>query len=191
MPAGALDFPVFDADNHLYETREAFTRHLPDALPGRDRLRRGRGRTKIAVRGQISEYIPNPTFDVVARPGAPGGLLPRTATPRASRCRELFGEPIGVAGVPRAGAAPRAHGRAGHRPDAHVPDARQPARGADARRPRADPRGDPLAQRVAARDLDVQLPGPHLHHAGDHPAHRRARRSRSSSGCSSGAPGSC
>ena len=28
------------------------------------------GRKKIAVNGQISEYIPNPTFDVVARPGA-------------------------------------------------------------------------------------------------------------------------
>ena len=28
------------------------------------------GRTKIVLRGQISDYIPNPTFDVVARPGA-------------------------------------------------------------------------------------------------------------------------
>ena len=24
-----VDFPVFDADNHLYETEDAFTRHLP------------------------------------------------------------------------------------------------------------------------------------------------------------------
>jgi hypothetical protein len=24
-----LGFPVFDADNHLYETEDAFTRHLP------------------------------------------------------------------------------------------------------------------------------------------------------------------
>ena len=28
------------------------------------------GRTKIAICGQISDYIPNPTFEVVARPGA-------------------------------------------------------------------------------------------------------------------------
>ena len=31
-----------------------------------------RGRTKIAVRGQISEYIPNPTFARVAQPGSWG-----------------------------------------------------------------------------------------------------------------------
>ena len=24
-----LEFPVFDADNHLYETQDAFTRYLP------------------------------------------------------------------------------------------------------------------------------------------------------------------
>ena len=28
------------------------------------------GRTKIMIRGTVSEYIPNPTFEVVARPGA-------------------------------------------------------------------------------------------------------------------------
>ena len=27
------------------------------------------GRTKIALRNQISEYIPNPTFNKVPRPG--------------------------------------------------------------------------------------------------------------------------
>ncbi len=29
-----------------------------------------RGRTKIVVRGHISDYIPNPTFEKVAKPGA-------------------------------------------------------------------------------------------------------------------------
>jgi len=29
-----------------------------------------RGRTKIVVNGTISNHIPNPTFDVVAKPGA-------------------------------------------------------------------------------------------------------------------------
>ena len=24
-----LGFPVFDSDNHMYETQDAFTRHLP------------------------------------------------------------------------------------------------------------------------------------------------------------------
>lgn len=29
-----------------------------------------RGRTEIVVRGLVGGYIPNPTFEVVARPGA-------------------------------------------------------------------------------------------------------------------------
>ena len=68
--ARTCDFPVFDADNHLYETQDAFTRHLPDRYKGLVDYVEVRGRTKIVVKGTISDYIPNPTFDVVARPGA-------------------------------------------------------------------------------------------------------------------------
>ena len=32
--ARQLDFPVFDADNHLYETQDAFTRFLPKEHEG-------------------------------------------------------------------------------------------------------------------------------------------------------------
>ena len=63
-------YPVFDADNHLYETKDAFTRHLPSKYKHAIEYVEVRGRTKIAVRGTVSDYIPNPTFDVVARPGA-------------------------------------------------------------------------------------------------------------------------
>jgi hypothetical protein len=62
-------FPIFDADNHMYETRDAFTRHLPDRYRGAVDYIDVHGRTKIAIRGVISD-IPNPTFEVVARPGA-------------------------------------------------------------------------------------------------------------------------
>ena len=68
--ARTLDIPVFDADNHLYETKESFTRHLPDRYRNAVDYVEVRGRTKIVVRGTISEYIPNPTFEVVAAPGA-------------------------------------------------------------------------------------------------------------------------
>lgn len=64
-----LDFPVFDADNHLYETEDAFTRHLPPAYEGLIRYVQVKGRTRIAIKNRISDYIPNPTFDVVAPPG--------------------------------------------------------------------------------------------------------------------------
>src|ERR1043165_7818000 len=86
-------FPVFDADNHLYETKDAFTRHLPSRYKHAITYVEVNGRTKIAVRGQISDYIPNPTFDVVARPGAQEESL-RHAHPGGERYRERWGEPM-------------------------------------------------------------------------------------------------
>ena len=89
----ALDVPVFDADNHLYETREALTKHLPAQYKGAIDYVEVRGRTKIVIRGQISEYIPNPTFDVVARPGSMEDYY-RHGNPDGKNRREIFGEPI-------------------------------------------------------------------------------------------------
>jgi predicted TIM-barrel fold metal-dependent hydrolase len=65
-----LNFPVFDADNHMYEKTDAFTRHLPEEYDGLIKYVEVNGRTKIAVNNMISEYIPNPTFHKVAPPGA-------------------------------------------------------------------------------------------------------------------------
>jgi predicted TIM-barrel fold metal-dependent hydrolase len=87
------DFLVFDSDNHLYETRDAFTRHLPDRYKGAIDYVEVRGRTKIVVRGTISEYIPNPTFDVVARPGAQEEYF-RVGNPEGKSYREIVGDPI-------------------------------------------------------------------------------------------------
>jgi predicted TIM-barrel fold metal-dependent hydrolase len=88
-----LNYPLFDADNHLYETQDAFTRHLPDRYKGAITYVEVNGRTKIAVRGQISEYIPNPTFDVVARPGAQEEYF-RNGNPEGKSYREIVGEPM-------------------------------------------------------------------------------------------------
>jgi len=85
--------PVFDADNHLYETRDALTKHLPDRYRSQLRYVDIDGRTKIVVKGQISEYIPNPTFDVVARPGAQEEYY-RVGNPEGKSRREIFGTPI-------------------------------------------------------------------------------------------------
>jgi predicted TIM-barrel fold metal-dependent hydrolase len=84
---------VFDADNHLYETREALTRHLPDRYKSLFDYIEVNGRTKIVVRGQISNYIPNPTFDVVARPGAQEEYY-RKGNPDGKSRREIFGKPM-------------------------------------------------------------------------------------------------
>ncbi len=37
MSDRTLPFPVFDADNHLYEATDAFTRYLPPEYDGRAR----------------------------------------------------------------------------------------------------------------------------------------------------------
>ena len=77
MPKTIVDFPVFDADNHMYETTDAFTKFLPPEYSGLIKYVEVNGRTKIVVRNVISEYIPNPTFNVVGRPGGRRSLQTR------------------------------------------------------------------------------------------------------------------
>jgi predicted TIM-barrel fold metal-dependent hydrolase len=85
--------PLFDADNHLYETKEALTKFLPDRYKGAIDYVEVRGRTKIMVKGRVSEYIPNPTFDVVARPGAQEEYY-RKGNPEGKSRREIMGTPM-------------------------------------------------------------------------------------------------
>lgn len=80
-----LDYPVFDADNHMYETREALTKFLPKQYEGVIDYIEYKGRTKLLVRGQVSNYIPNPTFEVVGSPGAQEEYFKSGAPAGASR----------------------------------------------------------------------------------------------------------
>ena len=93
MPSRQLDFPVFDADNHLYETRDALTKYLPPEYEKVIGYVEVNGRTKITVKGQISDYIPNPTFDVVAAPGAQEEYF-KVGNPEGKSRREIMGKPI-------------------------------------------------------------------------------------------------
>ena len=93
MPSRQLNFPVFDADNHLYETREALTKFLPNEYAGLIDYVDVRGRTKISVQGHVSEYIPNPTFERVAAPGAQGEYF-RRGNPEGKSRREIMGKAI-------------------------------------------------------------------------------------------------
>jgi predicted TIM-barrel fold metal-dependent hydrolase len=93
MSPRKLDFPVFDADNHLYETTEAFTKFLPPEFAGLIQYVEVNGRTKIAVNGMISEYIPNPTFEKVAAPGAQEEYF-KSGNPEGKSRREIMGKAI-------------------------------------------------------------------------------------------------
>ncbi|HWC84729.1 MAG TPA: amidohydrolase family protein [Pseudonocardiaceae bacterium] len=93
MSLRPVPYSLFDADNHLYETEESLTRFLPKKYAGAIQYVQVNGRTKIAVRGQISDYIPNPTFEVVARPGAMEEYF-KNGNPEGKSRREIFGKPM-------------------------------------------------------------------------------------------------
>jgi predicted TIM-barrel fold metal-dependent hydrolase len=67
---GTVDFNVFDADNHYYEATDAFTRHLPASHKRVVQWAEINGKPRMVVAGKVFRFIPNPTFDPVARPGA-------------------------------------------------------------------------------------------------------------------------
>ena len=89
----ALPFPVYDADHHLYEPAEAFLRHLPKAFRKDFYFVEIEGRTKLVIDGQVSDYIPNPTFEVVAAPGT-HEIWYRAENSEGLTMRELTGKPL-------------------------------------------------------------------------------------------------
>jgi predicted TIM-barrel fold metal-dependent hydrolase len=67
----ALDFRAFDADNHYYEATDAFTRHIePDMRKRCMQWADVDGKRRLLVGGRVNKFIPNPTFDPIARPGS-------------------------------------------------------------------------------------------------------------------------
>ena len=70
MRADELGFRPFDADNHYYEPTDAFTRHVPREMQKRCmQWVTMDGRPRLLVGGKLSRFLPNPTFDPIAKPG--------------------------------------------------------------------------------------------------------------------------
>ena len=183
MPSRILDFPIFDADNHMYETPDALTKHLEDPYKDVIKYIDISGRTKITVKGQISEYIPNPTFNVVAAPGAqeeyfkngnPDGKSRREILGKAIRSPEAFFAPeprvklMDELGIDRAMMWPTLASLVEER----LRDD-----------PYADRRGDQGAQPLDVRAVVVQLRGPHLRRRRSSTSRSSTTRSRRSTGC--------
>lgn len=86
-----LGFELFDADNHYYEATDAFTRHI-DPKVARRAVQWGDidGRRRLLVGGRVNRFIPNPTFDPIARPGCLDDYF-RGRSP-ADDIRGAFGE---------------------------------------------------------------------------------------------------
>ena len=88
----ALDFAAFDADNHYYESEDAFTRHMDPRMARRAmQWADVGGRKTLLVGGKVNRFIPNPTFDPVAKPGCLDEYF-RGRNPDGKSIREIFGE---------------------------------------------------------------------------------------------------
>src|SRR4029450_2645861 len=93
------DFAAFDADNHYYEATDAFTRYLDPRFRKRGvQWAEVDGRRQMLVGGRIFRFIPNPTFDPIARPGSLD-LYFRGKQPSGD-IREAFGAPERIADRP-------------------------------------------------------------------------------------------
>jgi predicted TIM-barrel fold metal-dependent hydrolase len=92
----AIDFAAFDADNHYYEAEDAFTRHMDPRMARRAmQWAVVNGRRALLVGGKLNRFIPNPTFDPVAKPGCLDEYF-RGRNPEGKSLRDIFGdlEPI-------------------------------------------------------------------------------------------------
>ena len=89
----SLPYDVYDADNHLYEPAEAFLRHLPKSAEKDFYFAQVNNRTKLVIAGQLSEYIPNPTFEVVAAPGVHEKWY-RAENSEGLTMRQMAGKPL-------------------------------------------------------------------------------------------------
>lgn len=87
-----LPFRFFDCDNHYYEATDAFTRHIePQYRKRAMQWAQVEGRTRLLVGGRVSKFIPNATFDPVARPGVLDEYF-RGRNPKGADTVDLFGE---------------------------------------------------------------------------------------------------
>lgn len=90
---------IFDADNHYYEATDAFTRFIDPQFKKRGvQWAQIDGKTRMLVGGKVFRFIPNPTFDPVAKPGALDEYF-RGRNPKADSIVDAFGdlEPISPA----------------------------------------------------------------------------------------------
>src|ERR1700743_2717538 len=62
--------PIFDADQHMYEPPASLTKFLPEKYSRAVQFAQFGRQTRIVINGRVTDFIPNPTFERVAAPGA-------------------------------------------------------------------------------------------------------------------------
>lgn len=64
------DAPIFDADQHMYETGDALIKFLPEKYSRAVQYAQFGRQTRVVINNRVTDFIPNPTFERVAAPGA-------------------------------------------------------------------------------------------------------------------------
>ena len=91
-PLNPLGYGVFDADNHYYEAEDAFTRYGDPEMARRTmQWVELKGKRKLMVGGKLNNFIPNPTFDPIAKPGTLVEFFQGKAA-KGSSVKDMFGE---------------------------------------------------------------------------------------------------
>ena len=121
-----LDFPVFDADNHMYENTDAFTKFLPPEYEGVVKYIDDGNRSKLAMKDRIEPRHPEPDVPAGGASRWPAGRPP--PAPFDQRARRVL----------RRRASLQADAGVRHQPVADVADPRQCHRAGVARRPARD-----------------------------------------------------
>lgn len=87
-----LGYKLYDADNHYYEALDAFTRHMDPRRAKRCvHWVEMNGKQRLLVGGKLFRFIPNPTFDPVAKPGCLDQFY-RGNNAESKDMRELFAD---------------------------------------------------------------------------------------------------
>ncbi|MBT94459.1 MAG: amidohydrolase [Acidimicrobiaceae bacterium] len=85
------DLKGFDCDHHYYEAEDAFTRHMDPMMMQRAmQWVNINGKKRLMVGGKINRFIPNPTFDPIAKPGCLDDYFRGKVS--VSNMRDAFGE---------------------------------------------------------------------------------------------------
>ena len=85
------DLKGFDCDHHYYEAEDAFIRHMDPMMMQRAmQWVNINGKKRLMVGGKINRFIPNPTFDPIAKPGCLDDYFRGKVS--VSNMRDAFGE---------------------------------------------------------------------------------------------------
>ena len=160
--------PIFDADNHYWETSDAFTRHRDPEFAERGvRLVDvdGKGALRVRRRAAPSDHPRSRRRAHAPAAGRALRLLRGHERQGPSRQRAVLRGPGRASRVVRPRCAAAVHGRTGRRSGLAVPVAGRVHGRPDAARHRSLDPHPPGVQPVARRGLGLQLPEPDLRRA--------------------------